>query len=88
MEIFITDDAKNDFIKWQKSGNKKAMTKIDNLLLSVSKTPYHGIGKPEALKHDLTGCWSREITQKDRMVYKVETDKIIILSAIGHYKDK
>ena len=88
MEIVITDNAKKDFQKWQLSGNKQAMLKIDKLLISISQTPYSGIGKPEALKHQLSGLWSREITQKDRMVYKVETNRVVILSALGHYTDK
>jgi 23S rRNA (cytosine1962-C5)-methyltransferase len=59
---------------------------LENILIS----PYLGIGKPEALKYELSGFWSRKINQKDRMIYKVEEDivTVFVISAMGHYSDK
>ena len=56
----------------------------------LSETPYTGVGKPEALKENLTGFWSRQINQKDRLIYTVNDDLVIVdvISAMGHYSDK
>jgi toxin YoeB len=75
-------------IEWhQKSGDKSSIKKIEKILIELTETPYSGSGNPEALKHELTGFWSRRINQKDRMVYKVEENivTVIIISAQGHY---
>ena len=78
-------EAKADLDFWIKSGNKPVLKKIAQLLESVSTTPYEGIGKPEPLKYNLMGCWSRRIDQEHRLVYEVHSDKIIVLSLKGHY---
>lgn len=78
-------EAKADLDFWIKSGNKSVLKKITQLIESIIGTPYEGIGKPEPLKHGLTGCWSRRITQEHRIVYEVHVDKIVILSLKGHY---
>jgi len=78
-------EAKADLDFWIKSGNKPVLKKIAQLLESVSTTPYEGIGKPEPLKYNLMGCWSRRIDQEHRIVYEVHSDKIIVLSLKGHY---
>ena len=78
-------EAKADLDFWIKSGNKPVLKKITQLLESVSTTPYEGIGKPEPLKYNLMGCWSRRIDQEHRIVYEVYSDKIIVLSLKGHY---
>ena len=78
-------EAKADLDFWIKSGNKPVLKKITQLLESVSTTPYEGIGKPEPLKYNLMGCWSRRIDQEHRIVYEVHSDKIIVLSLNGHY---
>lgn len=59
-------------------------------MVELSQTPFEGIGKPEALKHGLTGFWSSEINLKDRMIYCVEDDivTVFVISAMGHYSDK
>jgi toxin YoeB len=59
-------------------------------LVELSETPYEGVGKPEALKHGLTGFWSREINKKDRLIYRVDEDivTVFIIAAMGHYSDK
>ncbi len=78
-------EAKADFEFWFKSGNKPVLKKIAQLLDSISKTPYEGIGKPEPLKYSLMGCCPRRIDKEHRLVYEVLSDEIIVLSLMGHY---
>jgi len=87
VEIDFTDDAKRDLAFWIKSGNKSIQKKINELLLSIKVTPYSGVGKPEALKHRLSGLWSRRINQEHRLVYEIdeEANLILIHSLKGHY---
>ena len=84
MEISFTKEAENEFRYWQKK-DIKIQNKIITLIRNIRTTPYDGLGK--ALKHELSGTWSRRINDKHRLVYKVlETEKtIIILSCKGHY---
>ena len=60
--------------------------KIDKLVDSVELNPFEGIGKPERLKGNQNNCYSRRITKKDRLVYKIENDEIIFISCKGHYE--
>jgi toxin YoeB len=87
MEIGYTDVAKEHLRYWHKSGNKSVQTKISDLLESIVKTPFLGIGKPEPLKYELAGKWSRRITKEHRLVYEIdEENKLIIIHALkGHY---
>jgi len=62
------------------------MKKIYSLLENACKTPFHGLGQPEALKADYSGYWSRRINLEDRIVYKVEAHKIVVHSMKGHYQ--
>ena len=73
-----------------KSGNQAAIKKINIILEELQETPFQGVGKPEALKHELIGFWSREINSKDRIIYKVDRDFVMVyvFSATGHYSDK
>ena len=64
MEIIYSSDAIEDLTFWKKSGNKAIMKKITSIIISISETPFEGIGKPEPLKHNLAGQWSRRITQE------------------------
>jgi toxin YoeB len=84
MEIIYSDKAKNDLEYWDKFGSESEKNRIKSLLQSILTTPFSGIGKPEALKYDLSGKWSRRINRKDRIVYRV-THCIEILSFRGHY---
>ena len=70
---------------WKKSGNTGVQKKIEELLQSIRDTPFEGIGKPEPLRHNLSGLWSRRINQEHRMMYEVQADKILIYSLKGHY---
>lgn len=90
MELVYTPQAVDDLKFWKKSGNRTIQKKIEKLLLSIIETPFEGIGKPEALKHELTGSWSRRIDQEHRLVYQVYEngdDTIIEIQSLkGHYQ--
>lgn len=79
----FSSQALDDLKFWGK--NEKTLDKIDDLIEDILKTPFTGIGRPELLKHDFSGCWSRQINKKDRLIYKVTNDKIIIVSCRYHY---
>jgi toxin YoeB len=85
MEIELTDEAQVDIEFWKRSGDVKIMQKITNLIVSISETPFSGIGKPEALRYNLAGLWSRRINKEHRLVYEVLDKRIVILSLKGHY---
>ena len=85
MEIEVSQRAAADIARWKKSGNKKVQQKITELTISILNTPFEGIGKPEPLKHQMSGLWSRRITKEDRYVYEVLEDLIIVHSLKGHY---
>jgi toxin YoeB len=70
--------------EWQKD-NKQVFERLKKLIIETARTPFDGTGKPEALKHDYAGCWSRRITEEHRLVYKVEEDFIRIISCKYHY---
>jgi len=73
-----------DYLYWQKV-DKKTVKRINQLLKSCMRTPFEGIGKPEALKGDLLGYWSRRINAEHRLVYKYEKDKIWVAACRYHY---
>ena len=73
-----------EFTYWA-NNDKKIFKKILSLLKDTQKNPFSGLGKPEALKHELQGCWSKRINQEHRLVYQVEDDSIVILSCRYHY---
>lgn len=81
----FTDKAKSDIDSHKKAGNKAVVSKLFKLLSELADNPFEGTGKPELLKHDLTGCWSRRINKEHRLVYEVTEYTIFILSAKGHY---
>ena len=84
MIIAFDTDAFDDFQAWAVQ-DKKTFTKIVTLIKEISRDPFQGIGKPEPLKHELSGYWSRRITDEHRLVYKVESDTVYILSCKYHY---
>ncbi|OOF03006.1 addiction module protein [Salinivibrio sp. MA607] len=79
-----THDAWRDYVYWQ-SQDRKTLKRINKLILDVKRTPFEGIGKPEALKENLTGFWSRRIDDTNRLVYAVDDTSITILSCRYHY---
>lgn len=81
-----SDKAKEDLLYWKKTNNVAVLKRIRKLLESILETPFAGIGKPEPLKYDLNGFWSRRINITDRLVYEIQENKIIhIHSMKGHY---
>lgn len=87
MEIIYSIKALEDIAYWKRCGNLAVQKKITSLLNDIVAHPYSGLGKPEALKHQLSGSWSRRITEIDRLVYRVniENNTIEIETARGHY---
>jgi toxin YoeB len=85
MEIIFSPNALEQLQYWKKSGNKKIQEKINHLLEEIQHTPFEGTGKPEALKHNWNGYWSRRITSEHRLVYKVENGTIMVAQLRFHY---
>lgn len=85
MELIYEPQFLEDIAFWKKSGNQAIQKKITQLLKSISESPFEGIGKPEPLKHELSGSWSRRINQEHRLVYEIIDQKIHLLSCKGHY---
>ena len=84
MKVVFTDKFYEQFCYW-KNQSQKIVKKIERLIASVSSDPFKGIGKPEPLCYQLTGCWSRRINKEHRLVYKVEDDVVTLLSCRFHY---
>jgi toxin YoeB len=83
--VFYNEAAFNTFYDWTVA-DKKTAKKIAALIKDIGRTPYDGIGKPEALKHELSGWYSRRINDEHRLVYKVDDDTLTILSCKAHYE--
>jgi len=88
--IEITETAKSDIEKHKKAGDKKILNKINELLLELRVHPKTGTGRPELLKHYIEPTWSRRISDKHRLVYRIhnETVVVLVLALWGHYGDK
>jgi toxin YoeB len=84
MNITFSKNAWEDYVSWQKE-DKKILRKINELIKVIQRTPFEGNGKPEPLKYDLAGLWSRRIDREQRLVYKVESNKLFIYSCRFHY---
>lgn len=86
MKITFSEDAWEDYLYWQNQ-DKKTLKKINSLLQSILRSPFEGEGKPESLKNK-TGDWSRRINKKDRLVYRVENNTVIVKQCRNHYDDE
>ena len=82
-----SDDAWDDFYYWQKQ-DKKTLKRILSLIKDIDRNGYTGIGKPEHLREDLSGYWSRRIDDVNRIVYKIVDNTIYIAQCGSHYRDK
>jgi toxin YoeB len=86
-EVHFSGKAYTDFHEWFVK-DRKVFKKLIDIIEEITKTPFEGTGKPEPLKHNLKGFWSRRITDSDRLVYEVTKTGIYIVSCEGHYSDK
>ena len=84
MQVVYSKNAKKDRIYWE-NNNPDIIRRIDKLLADIREHPFSGIGKPEALKFEKSGYWSRRINQEHRLIYKVVQKKIYILQCRYHY---
>ena len=84
MKLIWSEKSWDEYCFWQ-STDKKVLKKINSLLKDIKREPFEGIGKPEPLKYELAGCWSRRITDEHRLVYIVDDTEISIVSCKYHY---
>ena len=84
MKIVFTDLSWDDYLFWQKN-DKNKLKRINELVKDISRNPYDGIGKPEALKFNYAGFWSRRIDEEHRLIYRVDDDEIQIVKCRFHY---
>lgn len=84
MKLIFAVKAWEDYLYWQKT-DKKMLKRINTLIKEIMRDPFEGIGKPEPLKHALSGYWSRRITDEHRVVYKVRADSLLIAQLRYHY---
>ena len=84
MNLIFSDHAWADYLYWQKT-DKRTLRRINDLIRDIKRTPYDGIGKPEPLKHALSGYWSRRINDEHRLVYKIKNESVLIAQLRYHY---
>lgn len=87
MLVMWTSDAWDDYVRWQ-SEDRKTLRRINALIRDAQRDPLGGIGKPEPLRGDLSGMVSRRIDSKNRLVYEVTSDGLIVYSCKDHYSDR
>lgn len=80
-----TSQGWEDYLYWQERGEKRQVKRINKLIKDIIRNPFEGIGKPEALKDNLTGYWSRRIDSKNRLIYSYDNKQVIIFSCKDHY---
>ncbi|WP_421891259.1 Txe/YoeB family addiction module toxin [Marinoscillum sp.] len=84
MTLVFTENAWEDYVYWQKV-DRKMVKKINDLIKVIKRTPFDGIGKPEPLRYDLAGYWSRRIDLEHRLVYQVSGNELLIYACRYHY---
>ena len=84
MNLLFTEEAWEDYCYWQ-AHDKKMLKKINALLKAIKRDPFEGPGKPEPLRYELQGCWSRRIDREHRLVYEVLESQINVLACRYHY---
>ena len=80
----FTDESWNDYLYWQ-GQDRKTLKRINELIKDARRSPFDGIGKPEPLRENLSGCWSRRIDETNRLVYEVSDTDIVIIACWYHY---
>ena len=86
MKLLWEDRAWSDYLYWQ-TQDKKTLKRINALIKDILRSPYQGIGKPEPLRENLSGWWSRRIDETNRIVYYEQGESVYIISCLGHYDD-
>lgn len=84
-KVVFEGDAFRDFVEWARI-DRRLYQRIANLIVDTLRTPFSGLGKPEPLKHELRGYWSRRINEEHRLVYKVDDEAITIIACRYHYR--
>lgn len=85
-DITFTEQAFEEYLVWQ-GQDRKTLKRINALLKDICRSPFEGIGKPEALRQDLSGLWSRRIDETNRLVYRVTEGRVEVFQCRGHYGD-
>jgi toxin YoeB len=84
MKLIFSENAWDDYLYWQRT-DKKVLKRINQLISDIQRSPFEGIGKPEPLKHALSGYWSRRIDSEHRIVYRTDDDAVFIAQLRYHY---
>ncbi len=84
MKLIFSEHAWEDYLYWQRP-DRKILDRINKLIKEIQRTPFEGTGKPEQLKHSLSGYWSRRINDEHRIVYKLQSDSLLIAQLRHHY---
>ncbi len=84
MKLIWAENAWEDYLFWQEQ-DKTILQRINNLIKAIQRDPFKGIGDPEPLRHNWRGYWSRRITREHRLVYKVQTNELLIAQCRYHY---
>ena len=84
MKVVFDQDAWEDYLYWQKA-DRKIVQRINALIKDIQRSPFDGVGKPEGLKHAMSGYWSRRITDQHRIVYSIKDDELRIAQLRYHY---
>jgi toxin YoeB len=84
VKVIFAERGWEDYLHWQKA-DRKVVRRVNDLIRDIQRSPFEGKGKPEALKHALSGYWSRRITDEHRIVYRVEGDAVLVAQLRYHY---
>jgi len=84
MKLIFSEHAWEDYLYWQNT-DKRGLNRINTLIKDILRNKYEGLGKPEPLKHNLAGYWSRRISHEHRIIYKIENDAVLIAQLRYHY---
>jgi len=84
MKLVFAENAWDDYLYWQRT-DRKTLKRINQLIREIQRSPFEGVGKPEPLKHALSGYWSRRIDSEHRLVYRVDSDAVFIAQLRYHY---
>ena len=84
MNILFAAQAWDDYLYWQQT-DRATLKRINDLIRDIQRSPFAGIGKPEPLRHQFQGCWSRRISGEHRLLYEVDGDKVFLVQCRYHY---